>query len=63
MHLYLRADSIHLSESHAKALDDEFFLSHPAAYFSSRISSLLTAERCLAVATPAGSRSSSTRSD
>lgn len=53
MHLYLRADSIHLSEGRAEALDDEFFLSHPAAYFASRISSLLTAERSVAVPTPA----------
>ncbi|AZZ48455.1 hypothetical protein C5E02_03760 [Rathayibacter rathayi] len=53
MHLHLRADSVHLSESHAKALDDEFFLSHPAAYFGSRISSLLAADRSAAAAAPA----------
>lgn len=52
MHLHLRADSIHLSETHAKALDDEFFLSHPAAYFASRISSLLAAERSATFPTP-----------
>lgn len=52
MHLHLRADSIHLSKSHAKALDDEFFLSHPAAYFASRISSLLATEHSAAVPTP-----------
>ncbi|MGV8858366.1 hypothetical protein [Rhodoglobus sp.] len=52
MHLHLRAESIHLSESHARALDDEFFLSHPAAYFASRISSLLTAERSMVAPTP-----------
>lgn len=48
MHLHLRATGIHLSEGHAKALDDEFFLSHPAAYFASRISLLLAAERSVA---------------
>lgn len=53
MHLNLRADSIHLSDDHAKTLDDEFFLSRPVAYFASRISSLLTAERCEVVPTPA----------
>lgn len=53
MHLDLRADSIHLIEGHAKVLDDEFFLSHPAAYFASRISSLLAAERSVAVPAPA----------
>lgn len=52
MHLHLRADSIHLSKSHAKVLDDEFFLSHPAAYFASRISSLLATEHSAAAATP-----------
>jgi len=52
LHLNPRADSVHLSERHAKALDDEFFLSHPAAYFASRISSLLAAERSAAVPTP-----------
>ncbi|MEV8136216.1 hypothetical protein [Microbacterium aurantiacum] len=52
MHLHLRADSVHLSENHAKALDDEFFLSHPAAYFASRISSLLTAERSMTAPSP-----------
>lgn len=31
MHLHLRAESVALSESHAKAPDDEFFLSRPAA--------------------------------
>lgn len=53
MYLNLRADSIHLSEGFAKALDNEFFLSRPAAYFASRISSLLIAERSLSVPTPA----------
>lgn len=53
MHLHLRATSVLLSEGHAKALDDEFFLSHPAAYFASRISSLLAAERSVAVPAPA----------
>lgn len=53
MHLNLRADSVHLSENHAKVLDDEFFLSHPAAYFASRISSLLSAARSVAPPTPA----------
>ncbi|WP_434513229.1 hypothetical protein ABUV18_03061 (plasmid) [Clavibacter nebraskensis] len=53
MHLHLRATSIQLSESHARELDDEFFLSHPAAYFASRISSLLAAERSAAVPAPA----------
>lgn len=52
MHLYLRADSTHLSEGRAKTLDDEFFLSHPVAYFVSRMSSLLTAERNVSVPTP-----------
>lgn len=55
MHLHLRAESVHLSESHAKALDDEFFLSHPAAYFSSRISSLLAAD---SVVTPTPAKES-----
>lgn len=53
MHLHLRAESIHLSKSQAKALDDEFFLSHPAAYFASRISSLLAAEHSAAAPTSA----------
>lgn len=52
MHLHLRAESVNLSESHAKALDDEFFLSHPAAYFASRIASLLAAERTTDSPTP-----------
>lgn len=52
MHLHLPADSVHLSESHAKALDDEFFLSHPAAYFASRISALIAAERTTHSPTP-----------
>lgn len=52
MHLHLRAESINLGESHAKTLDDEFFLSHPAAYFASRISALLAAERDATVPTP-----------
>lgn len=53
MHLHLRAENVNLSESHAKALDDEFFLSQPAAYFSSRIASLLAAEHSSAPPTPA----------
>lgn len=53
MHLHLRAENINLSESYAKALDDEFFLSQPAAYFSSRIASLLVAQRSSAAPTPA----------
>lgn len=44
MHLHLRADAVNLSEQYARKLDDEFFLSRPAAYFSSRISSILAAE-------------------
>ncbi|RZT64380.1 hypothetical protein EV140_0629 [Microcella alkaliphila] len=52
MHLHLRAESVAVSESHAKALDDEFFLSHPAAQFASRISSLLAANRTADSATP-----------
>lgn len=53
MHLHLRAENTNLSESHAKTLDDEFFLSHPAAYFASRISSILAAERDATVPTSA----------
>lgn len=53
MHLHLRAENVNLSESHAKALDDEFFLSQPAAYLSSRIASLLAAQRSSAAPTPA----------
>lgn len=45
MHLHLRAESPHLSKSHARALDEEFFLAHPAAYFASCITSLLDAQR------------------
>lgn len=45
MHLHLRADAVNLSEPYAKELDNEFFLSRPAAYFASRISSILAAER------------------
>lgn len=52
MHLHLRADSTRLSQSHAKTLDDEFFLSHPAAYFASCISALLSAERDATVPSP-----------
>lgn len=52
IHINQRADSFRLSEGRAKDLDDEFFRSHPAAYFASRISSLLIAERSVAVPTP-----------
>lgn len=53
MYLHLQAESVNLSDSHAKALDDEFFLSRPAAYFASRISSLLAADRATDSPTPA----------
>lgn len=51
MHLHLRADAVNLSEQYARKLDDEFFLSRPSAYFSSRISSILAAERSAATPT------------
>lgn len=51
MHLHLRADAVNLSEQYARKLDDEFFLSRPAAYFSSRISSILAAEHSAATPT------------
>lgn len=51
MHLHLRADAVNLSEQYAKKLDDEFFLSRPAAYFASRISTILVAERSSATPT------------
>lgn len=52
MPLYLRAESVHLSEDHAQSLDDEFFRSRPSAYFASRISSLLAASQSVDASMP-----------
>lgn len=45
MFLNLRPQGRHLTDEQAKTLDDEFFLSNPLSHFTSRIATLLEADR------------------